>query len=533
MAGYLAWKKLEALEAKTSKERFVDLAVRYRLLNDDATVGGLLSDASGRPIISGWRWDRIGGCWARASADDIFCHEYTVQKQQVPIIVETTPDVIQVGMLAGRQAGKTHCGMLEIIKEALRWPGRDSAVISRDYKASREPEEVFRSMLHPSWNIRECKSDRIYTFPHGHKVFFRSREAIDSVRGPSLKTILLDEFALYQEEDYMTAVGCGAASRDFRLIFATTPRREVVWFRELVEKWKKREKSKVFVLRTYDNPRRNEAVIDEIKANTPADLYNQEFEGELVRPRHATYYLFDAARHIRPKPQTGDITRDFCREHFGEPANSIGGWDFAREATVVAKVFRDAHEVTIGRRSRIIRTEYLWIVGEVVDENSTTEHVAERVANTFGRNICWVTDAMGAYDRCGGRGTNDEAAAITILRSTGFTAVEPVARSNPNVEFRIRHVLRMLHSVQTWPWCPDGETRLYLEPGRTPRLKDALESHKRDRRTGRPEKDGYHEHVLDALGYLIFYCFPIEDLERDKEIDRTEIEESTPLILED
>jgi hypothetical protein len=518
-----AYAKLDELEAKCSTDRYVDLAVRYRLLDDDGKSSKVLY-RNGKQVIVGGRWDRRGGstrngAWVR-NPSGLHVVDHTVQKQQLEIVLQTPPDVIQVGILSGRQAGKTHVGLTEIIKDAIRWPGRSSAIISRDYKASREPEQTFRSMLDPSWGVRECKTDRCYTFPHLHTVVFRSREAIDSVRGPSLKTILLDEFALYQPQDYMAAVGCGAASDCFRLIFATTPRREAVWFRELIEQWKQRERSRVYVLKTFDNPRRNQKVIEEIEATTPADLYSQEFKGELVRPRLAVYYLFDPSQHVRVAPDIGDVTEEVTQEHFGRKCKFVAGWDFGREAVVIAKVFRDVHNHRLRGKNYTITTDYLHIVGEVVEENITTEHVAQMVIDKYGTSIGIITDAMGAYDRCSGRGTEDDAAGITLLREAGFAAVEPVGPRNPAVNFRVKHVLRMLHSVRTWPWAPDGERRLFVDPKKCRRVKDALENHQRDKHTGKPQKDGYHEHPADALGYLVYSLFPIEDRDdREKEND--------------
>ncbi len=434
-----------------------------------------------------------------SAAEQLKTWDWTIQAQQIPLLLQTPRDVLLVALFAGRQAGKTAVGVQDVVKDAIRWPGRKSAIISLDFKASRDPEEAFRALLAPHWGVQENRTDRAWLFPNGHVVVFRSEEAINSVRGPSLKTILLDEAAYYQASSYLTAVGCGMASKDFRLLVATTPKRESEWVRKVDAEWDKKPGSCIYRLRTEDNPRRNKVLLERIKDDTPADMYAQEFEGRVVPPEAAVYGLFKRDRHLQPLPKTGDFTRKFSSREFGVATEYLMGWDFGKEAVVVAKVFRGTREVWDDRRHvSHVPVEYLWIVGEAYSDRTTTEHHARMVAERWGTSACVVTDAMGAHDRVEGRGAGT--AAITLLREAGFVRVDPVAPRNPDVLQRVRTVNRLLLNG-------NQETRLFIVPDACPKLVDALEN--QEMKHGKPDKDGKHEHILDALGYLVYAAMPV------------------------
>ena len=509
------------------EQRYVDLAVCLRVLNEDGTRGRLL------PEILGGRWDTWISKWVRRAPGDLKVHEWTIQEQQIDIVTGLPKETMFVAILAGRQAGKSRVGLMEIAKDALRYAGAESFIVSLDFKASREPEEVFRSLLAPWWRVREVKSDRAFVFPHGHRVMFRSAESIDSCRGPSTKAVLLDEASRMSAEVFTAAVGGGAAAKNFRLYLATTPKRECAWIREKVDPhWEGKPGSVVRRLRTEANPRRNHALLERLRDDLPADLYAQEFEGQLVAPADAVYArLLNRKLHLRPegklpsparfglaKGRAGEVveprdwTAQFCQREYGVPARYIAGWDFGREAVVFGKLYREERMVQDGSRAHMASRLRLWLVGELVNYQTTTDHHAQDVIDAWGKEIAIVTDAMGAHDKAAGRGT--ESAAIEILREAGFASVEPIAKRNPDILQRVRTVQRALRSARRsddWPetdeW-PGGEARLFLVPGACPRTLEALETQRMAH--GKPEKDEKHEHVADALGYLVCAVLPIE-----------------------
>lgn len=516
------------------RQRYVDLAAAFLVLTPENTPGRVLLNASGDRWVIGGRWDRHYGRWVRGPRPaDLVIVDWTIQEQQIPIVCGVDPEVLFVGIFAGRQAGKTHIGLTQIAIDAARFPGCESFVLSQDFKASNEIEESFSALLPGEWGVRRLLSAREFHFPHGHVVKFRSAENADSCRGPSTKSVLMDEAALMQHKAFVALVGGGAASQAFRLYITTTPKRECEWVTRIYREWDQNgdtpsPRRRVFHLVTDENPRRNAALLEEIARDTPADIFEQEFRGKLVPPENAAYgRLFDRGTHIRRQgtlpdsarfrlrrqpglPDCWDYTRKWCQARGHEPADYVGGWDFVREACVWGKIYRDARNVTDHRgRVATVYRDRLWICGAAVNPHTTTDQHAEAVKDAIGTSVGWFTDAMGAYDRSSGRGDVDDAAAITILREHGFAFVEPVAKRNPPVEFRHRTVCRALRSCFRSEEWPDGEARLFIEPKCAPEVIDALEN--QAMKDGKPAKDGKHEHVMDALGYLVFAVMPIEE----------------------
>jgi hypothetical protein len=525
--------RLEEIERRTDpKRRYADLAIRFRVIE----TGEILPKKG----VIGGRWDRLKKAWVK-DPKNLKVVEWSIQAQQVELLLGLAPALIFVAIFAGRQAGKTYAAVSQVIVDALRYPGRKSAIISLNYKASRDPERTFRSLLDPRWGVRRNKTDREYIFPNGHVVVFLSVEAIDTARGPSLKTILMDEASRASHEDFVTAIGCGAASKDFRIYLATTPKRESVWCREVDATWGRTvPDSKIIRLETRRNPRRNLKLLKAIEESLPADLVDQEFRGVILPPENAAYAdLFRRPLHVRKagdlpepiqfrldrgpsgKPLVVDYTAQWVWENFRvKDAEYVAGWDFGKEAVVAAKIYRDTRSIYDAKgRRRLIHRDRLWIVEEFVNFNTTTEHHAAAVIKRRGKRIFVVHDAMGAHERSDGRG--QDGASADSLERAGFIGVEAVGTRNPGVRHRVKTVNHALLAapptssedawlIDEWPgeaeW-PAGEVTLFVDPS-CKKLIDALENQKMI--NGKPEKDEKHEHVADALGYLVCAVLPIE-----------------------
>jgi len=482
---------------RPSEERHVDLAVRLDLLAPDGSVAGPVLGHDGKPFVIGGRWDLAANRWRVTPDEELDALRWTVQEQQLPAF-GIAPEVMFLGFLAGRQSGKSHVGLQDTTADALVSPGRKFGVVSIDYKASREPEDKFRSLLPERWKVRRNKSDRSYEFPHGAQVVFRSAEAIDSLRGPSLKGILLDEAAYMQESVFMAAVGCGAAAQGFRLRLATTPKRECIWIRRVSETWGTAGPTHaLFRFRTFDNPLRNAALLEALRHEMPADVYAQEMEGQVVSPPDAVYYLYDTATHVRTEPRVGDawvdVTREVSKRELGYAADVVLGWDFGWEVVIAIKIYRGPNPQT----GRV--TEHAWVVGEHLAGNVYTEHHAQNVRRIYrGQRLAAVTDAMGFTAETGAVSTKAQ-----LLEQAGIDFVTPVASKNPDVDGRVTNVLRLLRSGAE-------ETRLYFAPGACPKLIESIEQQRRTR-DGRPEKgrqgSGYDD-APDALGYALYALMP-------------------------
>jgi len=487
----------EIRELVDERNRYVDLAVRLRIIDDNGKDLGL------HPAVIGGRWDTLLEDWVRPTPPDLRTFEWTVQEQQLPILFDPA---IFLAVFAGRQAGKTDVSIKSTMLDWLRYPGRKVVTIAQDFKASRDPEDTFKALCAPWWRVKPHKSDRMYELPHGCQYLFRSEEAIESVRGPSLKKIHMAEAALQRHKSFVAAVGCGVAARQFQMVIDTTPRREVVWIRKAYQEWGGKKNHAVHHLDTMRNPRRNEEVIEAILENTPADLADQELKGKLVDPV-GKIWLFNRKIHLKPEPELGECTREFVKEVFGhrmrkEGAAYVAGWDFGTERCILGKVYRETflERLDDGRVTQKHR-HLLWWVGEVVDDTTNTEHHARKVAEEWGTNIAIIHDPMGAYRNSAGRG--NEPPSAKLLREAGFTYVAAAAKRTPLISARQTTFNRMLLNSK-------HVTTTFVVPGACPVFVEALEN-QRNGPHGNPIAENGYEHIIDAATYFTWAAFPIED----------------------
>lgn len=511
------------------RERYVLLAARLRILTADGSPGRLL------PHLIGGLWDRHRGLWVKPTP--AWCYaaapEYTVQEQQLALLLGLPDSVRFVALFAGRQAGKTRDALLALQFDAISWPGRKSAFISLDYKASREPEAEWAALLQPSWGVRVVKADRSWLFPNGHEVVFRSEEAINSLRGPSLKTIIPDEAAFMQASSFAMLTGSGLASHQFRVILPTTPNREAQWIRDVDATWglaDRQDTHRIIRLETLKNPKVDPVMYDVLVRDMPADVADAELRGIIGPSVDAVYgHVFKRADHVRPlgqlpeavrflfeKDDEGrpkapvDATRLWTKREFDVECDYLAGWDFEKEATVLFKIFADLILARQKGQVKRLRRYRMWAVGEEVNLNVSTDHHARKVADSWGTDIAVIHDAMGVHPNSGGRGRN--VSAQQILEEHGFAVVQAVARQNPEIMHRVRTLQRAIRSARRSAAWPAGEITFFVAARpdglpTCPKLVDALENQRMLH--GKPEKDGKREHVADAAGYAACYVLPI------------------------
>lgn len=507
--------------------RFADMAVQFRILDEDGKPGRMW------PRVYGGRWDTWLHEWVTPQPIDLDVVTWTIQEQQIPLL-ELGEDVKFVALFGGRQAGKSDIALKDTGLDAARSPGAQSIIVSKNYKMARQSWKALKALIPARWlKGKPNKEEGVWTLRNDHEILFRSEEAIDSCRGPSVKRLVLDEGALFASESYVTAVGTGTAQKRFRVLIPTTPKRTCPWIRQIDHEWQEKDEdgkavrpyATVLRLKSEENPLADRTFLAQLKADLPPDLYAQEFEGKLVAPQHAVWYLVEPAVHFRPpgdlpeperfwsteeyKDADGkkrrrprppvNYTREFCRDKFGVSADKILSWDFGKEAVTAWEVYRSTRTVT-GADGKV-RTEtrdYAWCVDELVDERTTTDHHAHKAAQRWGTNCLVITDAMGAHDKSEGRAVSP--AGIKLLREAGFIKVIPVAERNPDIDNTIRAGLRLLRNA-------DGDVRLFVHHRACPKLADAVENQERDK-DGKVKNDG-REHVADTLRYFVHRTFPI------------------------
>jgi len=223
---------------------------------------------------------------------------------------------------------------------------------------------------------------------------------------------------------------------------------------------------KLIKMRTADNPHLPPDFIERLQANYDPNLLRAYLDGEFINLTTGTVYdRFDRAKHV--------VTQ--LPDYSEEPLRI--GVDF-----------------NIGNMSAVIGIRSgkgLVIIDEISGAHDTDALGAEIRRRYPGHRLYGYPDASG-----GNRSTNATQTDIQILEQYGISNQSP--KSNPPVRDRVAAVQALLENGK-------GEHRLKIS-STCKRMIECLELQCYSS-NGAPDKEGGHDHMTDALGYLVWREF--------------------------
>jgi PBSX family phage terminase large subunit len=227
-----------------------------------------------------------------------------------------------------------------------------------------------------------------------------------------------------------------------------------------------RQDRKLIKMRSVDNPHLPPDFIERLEANYDPTLLKAYLDGEFVNLTTGTVYdRFDRTKHVISK--LPDTEREPLRI----------GVDF-----------------NVGNMSAVIGVKLnntLLVIDEVSGAHDTDALAQQIKARYPNRQIYVYPDASG-----GNRSTNASQTDIQILESYGMANQSP--RANPPVRDRVSAVQALLENGK-------GQVRLQIS-ATCKRMIECLELQCYTEK-GDPDKDSGHDHMNDALGYLIWREF--------------------------
>ena len=212
----------------------------------------------------------------------------------------------------GTRAGKTHTAVNEAIRLATdpKYAARFGLpcpnmgfIVGRQYKQVGIVRDIF---FNPSYLPEEFnppgsfrKDELLLEMPNGSRIWFRSADDPDSLRGQKLHWFIMDEAAFMSEMAWHILRERIADSRGIGM-FTTTPRGRNWLFRNVAEKALKGHKDYSIVQASFfDNPMISadeRASIQE--SGMSAALMRQEYGGEFVSLEGLVYPEFEYKKHV-------------------------------------------------------------------------------------------------------------------------------------------------------------------------------------------------------------------------------------------
>jgi hypothetical protein len=382
-----------------------------------------------------------------------------------------------LGISAGYGAGKTRALCAKAVMLAAVNQGFIGAVMEptgplirdiwqNDFENFLEAYEIpytFRASPLPEYMLHLPGGDT--------KILCRSFENWSRIIGLNLAWVLADEIDTVTpsiaNKAFPKILGRLRAGNVRQFGAASTPEGfRWMWTTFGSEQAKDRQDRKLIKMRSADNPHLPPDFIERLEANYDPNLLKAYLDGEFVNLTTGTVYdRFDRTKHV---------------------ISSVPDTD--REPLCIGVDFN------VGNMSAIIGVKLannLLVIDEISGAHDTDDLAQQIKARYPTRRIYIYPDASG-----GNRSTNATQTDIQILESYGMSNQSP--RANPPVRDRVAAVQALLEN---------GKGQVRLQVSHTcKRLIECLELQCYTEK-GDPDKDAGHDHMNDALGYLIWREF--------------------------
>ena len=389
-------------------------------------------------------------------------------------------------LFAGRRFGKTHLAAIGLLDVAVRYPKcRVWYTAPTFIHAKRFAWPVFKTVI-PRWLADPRLGDLAFELINGSLIELVGRQDPDNLRGPGLKRIVNDEFAIQKEQDkgletWETVLRPMLSDTGGDAWFIGTPR-GYNWGYDLFLKGQDPEASdwNSFKFTTLQGRRVPQEEVESAKRDMDPRRFRQEYEASFETLGARVYDNFDRFTHVDEKV-----------EDVGGPL--LIGQDFnvhPMASVIAVKVGDECH-----------------VLDSLEIPTSNTQEVCEEVKRRFveegkceyareprkPEQIIWSPDPTGKKRQTSAGGKTD----FSIIEGFGFKVDAP--SSPPAVADRINNVQANLLSA-------DGQSHVKIHP-RAKTLIRALESQEYKPDTSIPDRTGGFDHTNDAFGYLLWRQF--------------------------
>lgn len=372
--------------------------------------------------------------------------------------------------VCGRRSGKTYEDALELVRAATRKRNQNCWYVAPTYKMSKEIMWATLKSVVPRQYLRRkpLETDLVMDFINGSMITLKGAEDPDSLRGPGLDWLSLDEFAYIDPRAWYEVMRPMIADRKGRANFSTTPA-GLNWAYDL---WLKAREGKKgwegWQITTLESGNVDPEEISQARDEMSARTFKQEFEASFEAVGNRVYDGFTEA-NVRD-----DIVDQPSQE-------LLVGMDF--NINPMSLVLG----VKAGRQ--------LHVFDALEIDTSNTLEVAQELRRRYpNRTIIVCPDPSGRARKTSAGGATD----FTILESYGMVIDAPNAA--PLVVDRINSVNGLICNAK-------GERNVFLHPRCMKTLGRALNGLQYKEDTRIPDPKSQLIHITDAFGYLVWQRF--------------------------
>lgn len=435
-----------------------------------------------------------------------------------------------------RAGGKTFIAVAVVGSLLVEFPrfGAEGSVgffVSRTHAERAEVDRYFGALFPSAWYRYRESPDHTYTWVTGATLINISADTPNTLKRGRVDFVLINEAALVGRAVPFKALPRIKDSGGLAVL-TTNPPDSVKgeWVLKMHRRAAAARKAgreypiKFLRIMSSDNDTIDHVVAEQV-AEVLRDLdphaAQADVAGLLLPVGEKAYYRFSEDLHVRPMPDTGDITREFTRQRLGRAYDYIGGVDFQgapHHAAAICKVFGT------------IEAPVLWVCDHFVAEQSTEDDLLDLVGNAgyTPETLFWVGDASGQWQD--GKHSRNGRDSFSVFRARRWRIDPPAEKrsdrgtysKNPPVEKRVGLMNKMFGGpaaqdradvFELQPAAPTCDTpvQLYVDPDRAQVIEALREcAWVKARYGGKPA--GFFSHLTDALGYVCWWAYPMPRL---------------------
>jgi phage terminase large subunit len=374
-------------------------------------------------------------------------------------------------VIAGRRFGKTHLAIRELCWHA-REPGKDVWYVSPSYRQSKNI--VWKKLKHRLQDLRWAdkinETELSINLKNGSTISLKGADNHDSLRGVGLDFIVLDEFADIDPDAWFETLRPTLSDKQGRAMFIGTPK-GMNWAYELYQMpnvdpntWSS------YQYTTIDGGNVPVEEIEQARKDLDERTFRQEYMGTFETFAGRIYYSFDRKNNVK------DID-------IADRSVLYVGMDFNIDPMTAVIAIRSG--------------DSLYVIDEIRMFSSNTAEIVEEIKSRYPHSKVWVyPDPASRQRKTSAGGTTD----LTILQNAGFVVKAPHAHTP---------VRDRINAVNSRLCATNGQRHLFIDP-KCKAVIEGLERHTYKEGTSQPDKDSGYDHMMDALGYMVDYLFPVK-----------------------
>jgi hypothetical protein len=280
----------------------------------------------------------------------------------------------------------------------------------------------------------------------------------------------MDEFADIDPEAFFEVLRPTLADKQGEAMFIGTPKGIANWAYELYQMEQDYPESwKSFQFTTIEGGNVKPEEIEAAKRDLDERQFRQEFMATFETYTGRIYYAFDRVHNVKQLTEI-DLSVIYI------------GMDFNIDPMSAVIAVRQG--------------DNLYVVDEIRMFSSNTQEAVEEIKSRFPKSKVWVYPDPAARQRKTSAGGATD---VTILQNAGFIVKAP----NSHTPVRDR-----INAVNSRLCGSDGIRRLFISTSCKYTI-EGLERHTYKEGTTQPDKDSGYDHMMDALGYMTYYLFPV------------------------